>query len=359
MESKIDLVFKSESGTTRITSTFGKPSGIDESVASRRVDSLKDTITIESPGERLVSKMVIPVLLLAYKRPKNTREIIESLAPDSKVYIFVDHDNAMNSLNEQVKDYVENLSTSNRINSRIIKRNLGPGKAMIQALDWVFQSEEMVWVLEDDVFPNEFASRYVDATSETIRLHRRLMATTRSPIREISPQGPCQTGVSSFALTNGWIVTKEIWLDFKNHLDKKLLFEFLKFIIRNPFELRIAHFYIYGGAVICRSGLVPAWDTQFLFFCLIQKVKTITPNKSCIEIRGVDSVASNTVALSGNKSEVFWKADNVAPATEVYFEKSTKNYYDQLISREIYGVRWWHIFSPVKSYLRVIKKRIV
>lgn len=354
-----NLVSKSDLGTTRITSTFEYPSGIDDSVACRRSDSLKDTITIESPRERLVSKVPIPVLLLAFKRPKNTREIINSLVPDSKVYIFIDHDDELSSLNQEVKDYVEILVTSNQVKARLSEVNLGPGEAMIHALDWVFESEEKVWILEDDVFPNEFATKYVNITSKVIDFYRHLIATTRSPVREFSPQGPNETGISSFALTNGWILTKDIWLCFKNHLDKSLWSQFLNFIVRNPSKLRIAHFYFYGGALICRGGLMSAWDTQFLFFCLLHQIKTITPNKSCIEIRGVDSVASNTIARIGTKREVFWNADEVEPDTKVSFKKSTTKYFDQVITREVYVVRWWHLFSPVKSYLRLIKKRFV
>lgn len=251
------------------------------------------------------------------------------------------------------------ISTLSNVTAHIESTNLGPGKAMIQALDWAFESEELLWILEDDVFPNSFSNDYINAVSPHVLSNRNLIATGRSPITESALSPPDKLGISSFALTNGWLLTNEVWVKFKAHLKEPLTREFLTFIFRHPFSMRREHFFFFAAATLSRNELVQAWDTQFEFFCLINNIKTITPNKSCIEIRGVDEVASNTSSDADTTSDVFWKSDTTAPSTEISFEKSTVTYFDSIIISEIYQIHWWHIFSPVKSFLRIAKKRFI
>ena len=206
---------ESFSGTTKIISILSMSSGIDERVAVKRAFSLNETIIIESPGERLVFLMAIPILLLAFKRPKNTREIFNLIASDTRVYLFVDHDEKLSDLNKDVKNLANELVDKKNTLTQIQSKNLGPGKAMIQALDWAFESEEMLVVLEDDVFPNRFAASYMDSVAPRIRQNNGLIATMRSPISKVSIDDRNTSGVSKFALTNGWLLNRETWLELK------------------------------------------------------------------------------------------------------------------------------------------------
>lgn len=281
------------------------------------------------------------------------------MARDTRVYVFVDHDKSISDLNTSVKNYAAEISTQSNVMTQIESTNLGPGKAMIRALDWAFNSEELLWILEDDVFPNAFSSEYINTVATHLLSSRNLLATARSPVTEKTLNPPDILGVSSFALTNGWLLTKDVWLKFKAHLNEPLTKEFLTFIFTHPFSIRREHFYFFAAASVSRSEIVQAWDTQFVFFCLINNIRTITPNKSCIEIRGVDDVASNTISFSGTTSDVFWKSDKTAPSTEISYENSISRFLDSMIINEIYHIRWRHIFSPVKSYLKLVKKRFV
>ena len=249
----------------------------------------------------------------------------------------------------------QEIFTSATRSSEIYSSHLGPGKAMLRALDWVFQYEEIVLVLEDDVFPNKHAEGYWELVKDIVSSSY-VLATSRSPFRDQKISNHLNSGLSKYALTNGWIVSRQIWEDFQSHQNKSLLNEFIKFIVKQPLLVRTEHFFFLAAAILGRRGIVPAWDSQFIFFVLLNKIKTITPNKSCVEIRGVDAVASNTLTNSKTIDEIFWRADDLPPATYFSNDELTNSIYDKEIKSKIYNIRWWHIFSPIKSLLRILKR---
>ena len=210
-------------------------------------------------------------------------------------------------------------------------------------------------VLEDDLFPNKHAVGYWEFVKDDV-LSSYVLATSRSPFRDQRTSDHLNSGLSKYALTNGWIITRQIWKDFQKHQKKSLLTEFIKFIVKQPFLLRTEHFFFLAAAILGRREIVPAWDSQFIFFILINKIKTITPNKSCVEIRGVDSVASNTLTNSNTTNEIFWSADDVPPAAYISKDAFINSIFDKEIKSKIYNIRWWHIFSPFKSLLRILKR---
>ncbi len=272
--------------------------------------------------------------------------------------MFVDRDQNSSKLNESVIDLArESFSTTTR-QYQIHPTHLGPGIAMLKALDWVLQYEEIVLILEDDVFPNKYAVKYWDSLRSYL-LSTTVLASSRSPFQDHTISNNLNSGLSKFALTNGWIITRQIWKEFQRHQNKPLLFEFSKFIFKKPLEVRPEHFFFLAAAILGRRKIVAAWDSQFIFFVLLNKIKTITPNKSCVEIRGVDAVASNTIAHPNTINEIFWRADDVPPAIYFSNDEETNALYDKEIKSKIYKIRWWHVFSPLKSYLRVLKKRFI
>lgn len=341
-----------------MTSRFWTSLGMDLRVEISRCLSCAETITIESPGERLEQIMGIPVLLLAYKRPQNTLEITNLISDSSTIYLFVDRDQNPSKLNDSVINLAQEFFSSATRKAQIQPIHLGPGVAMLRALDWVFQFEEIVLILEDDVFPNEHAARYWDSVKNDL-LSTSLLVTSRSPFQDRKFANSLKSGYSKFALTNGWILTRQIWEKFQTHQRHSLLAEFSKFIVKNPLGVRTEHFFFLASAMLGRRGIVQAWDSQFIFFTLLNKIKTITPNNSCVEIRGVDAVASNTIVDLTTIDEIFWKADGAPPANYLPNDKKINAIYDKEIKLNIYGVRWWHLFSPLKSLLRILKSQRV
>ena len=302
--------------------------------------------------------MGIPILLLAYKRPQNTREIANLLGASSPIYLYVDRDPSASELNKSVIDIAREFSLISDRQSLVSPIHLGPGKAIPVALDWVFQYEEIVLVLEDDVFPNQHATKYWNSVKDFV-LFEGLLASSRTPFQNNKMSDQVHSGLSKYALTNGWILSREIWQQFQAHKKKSLFSEFGKFTCKAPLTVRTEHFFFFASALLCRKGIVKAWDSQFIFFVLLNKIKTITPNKSCVEIRGVDAVASNTRINSDSSSDIFWSADELPPTFSRSWDNQVNAIYDHEIESNIYKIRWWHVFSPAKSLIRILKHYFV
>lgn len=103
------------------------------------------------------SKSQLPVLIIAYKRPKFLRRlfsIIEKLDFNIKLYIFIDgYINESDKL--KVIECIE-LSKGFCIENKLIKsskNNLGCAFGPISAINWFFEREEFGIILEDDCFP--------------------------------------------------------------------------------------------------------------------------------------------------------------------------------------------------------------
>ncbi|ASY16705.1 hypothetical protein A1sIA79_00215 [Candidatus Planktophila versatilis] len=298
----------------------------------------------------------IPILLLAHKRPHNTRQIEELIPASSRAYCFVDFAGEGSNLSRDVVDFVKSTFTNPQRSYKISDAPLGPGKAMIEAIDWVFDFEERVLILEDDVFLNEYAIDFVYQSSLAIKDSTTLI-TLRSPFQDQDYVGDIPSGYSKFCLTNGWILNREAWRQFQHHRTKSLFSELVTFVIRRPTSLRIEHFFFLSASALSRKELIRAWDTQFIFFTLLNNIQTLTPNRSCVEIRGVDSVASNTLPASSHFSDVFWPASKLPPSLIFSKSRSVSKVYNAEIRDSVYKIRPRHFFSPIKSLLQIIKHR--
>ena len=99
-----------------------------------------------------------PIVLFVYNRPLHTRQTLETLkqnklAAQSTLYIFSDGAKTHNDEKavKEVRDYIRNINGFSDIIIRRREENYGLAKSVIKGINDVFETNDTVIVLEDDI----------------------------------------------------------------------------------------------------------------------------------------------------------------------------------------------------------------
>ena len=106
--------------------------------------------------------MNIPVLLIAFNRPKHTSQVLEAIMDAQPKDLYIFQDGAREGNREdwakcaEVRQVVVELTKDAGINvhTNHSEKNLGCGPGPMTALNWFFSENEMGIVLEDDAVPH-------------------------------------------------------------------------------------------------------------------------------------------------------------------------------------------------------------
>lgn len=103
----------------------------------------------------------VPILILAFNRPKETQQVFERVRSIKPKYLFVGIDGPRetnaddNELCKMVQDvFLHQIDWDCEIKTLFRKQNLGCRKAVSSAIDWFFNQVEYGIILEDDCIPN-------------------------------------------------------------------------------------------------------------------------------------------------------------------------------------------------------------
>ena len=163
-----------------------------------------------------------PVLLIAFNRPDTTQRVFEQIrkAQPHKFYYAVDaprpsKGEAEKELNEQVKEIAKFVDWPCELKTLFRTRNCGCGYGPSEAIDWAFENEDKLIVLEDDCVPTQSFFRFCDEMLE------RYYSDTRVNI--ISGRSHHQGSkffeekdymFTHYAHTWGWATWKRAWKQF-------------------------------------------------------------------------------------------------------------------------------------------------
>src|SRR5438270_3901585 len=121
------------------------------------------------------------VLLLAFNRPRPTRQLVEALAPVAPPLVYAAADGPRSGVVEdqercdQVRSILSSLPWEHELRTLYRDENLGCGVAVSQALDWFFANETEGVILEDDIVPHPSMYGFMAQMLERYRHDDRVM----------------------------------------------------------------------------------------------------------------------------------------------------------------------------------------
>lgn len=241
-----------------------------------------------------------PVLLIAWRRPQTTKQVINALRPaaPTRMYVACDGPNperngeaekveATRALIEQAIDWpcaVETLYSN---------QNQGCRLGVSRAISWFFEKVEEGIILEDDCVPHPDFFPFCATLLEHYRQDERIWCINGNNVQEGHWRGDGSYYFSHYPHSWGWASWRRCWEHFDGDLDQWTPLKtsgLIDHVFEDPLERQ------YWSSIwnrLLEEGLPDTWDFQWLFTCLTQSGLSLTPNTNLVSNVGLGVDATN------------------------------------------------------------------
>lgn len=241
-----------------------------------------------------------PILFLTFNRINTTEKVfkvIKEVKP-SKLYLASDGHRETKPNEENVVLSVRNFLIKNidwqcEIKTLFREKNLGCGKAVSDAIDWFFRSEEAGIILEDDCLPTISFFRFCDELLEKYADDERIMHISGDNFQNGKLRGSGSYYFSRISHIWGWATWRRAWrlYDFEiksldNFIDQKVFLDIWQ-------NRRISKYWLKQFKKVSK-GEIDTWDYQWNYCLIINNGLSILPNVNLVENIGFSSEATHT-----------------------------------------------------------------
>jgi hypothetical protein len=276
-------------------------------------------------------KESIPVLILAFIRPVETKQLVESLVNlgVSKFYISIDGPrNSVDAATQSsMRNEIEIFLSSQQVEWQIQQSrfNLGVRKGVLNGLDWFFQNEERGMILEDDLVIDhcflEYCDRYLGEISQSDLIW---MISGMQLLDEFTD---CATPIlSNYPMIWGWATTSKKWQEMRESLEN------LKPLNPRRFGIQRSYFWNRGLERV-NSEVLDTWDLPLALAFIWEKRFCLISNQNLVKNIGYGSTASHTAKAGFPLNHPIGKLDSsVVDIQEIDYSVD----YDRLLEIKVF-----------------------
>jgi hypothetical protein len=237
----------------------------------------------------------ISVLLVAYQRPENVKEILSRVvaAGIKNIYISLDFPKIPNpeSLRrrEEILKTVEQFAIKPQLQIKlsVFSQNVGCGVAVIKACDWFFDSVDLGVVIEDDCIPTPGFFSYMQLALVTLKYSEDCFTASGSRLHP-PPKDGARWELNTFPIFWGWGSTSDRWKYLSEQIRAPLP-SFWKY----PSPYSVQSIYWRAGSRRVREGFVDTWDTLISELFYRRRIKNLSPPSSLVQNIGDDEHATH------------------------------------------------------------------
>lgn len=219
----------------------------------------------------------IPILLIAFNRPKYLGKLIEKLKiiQPKKIYIALDGPRPNipedKKLCKEVKlIFEQKINWDCLIKKKYEKKNLGTKKAVYSAISWFFKNEKMGIILEDDIEPDLTFFKFTEELLVKFENENKIKMISGNNYIKNSSLPKNSYYFSQTPATHGWATWKRAWDEVDiNMSDWHKNDNFLKMLLFFKFNITRSH-YFYKKFQLSFRNLIDLWDYQF-FYSIIKR----------------------------------------------------------------------------------------
>ena len=191
---------------------------------------------------------------------------------------------------------------------KILKRdkNFGCKAAVIGAIEWVFEMENLVIIIEDDIeFDENFIHFCNKNLSENNNNESILAICGYNPVISSSMQNTNKVMeiVSSYPLLWGWATWKEKWLE-NYEIDPKINLQTIARFFKNNNYNFVFTLFILINIFKIKIKRLDTWDYQLFLSSVIKKKKFIIPSHNLTKNLGFREDATHTKLNLGDMSTI-------------------------------------------------------
>jgi len=247
-----------------------------------------------------MTQITTPVLLLTYKRPQLARQVLDKIIASGVTKLYFASDGPKNDqdgiLVKEVRQLINNIPNSIKLKKRFLKSNHGSRAAVVGAINWVFETEEQVIILEDDCLPEKSFFSYAQALLTKYHSDTRVFHISGHSLFSNLPSNPSYY-FSNIPHVWGWATWKRAWRAYRAN------FEDLSLYLTTPHyqtlfksETNIQQCINTFNQV--QSGLLDAWDYQWTFTLWMEHGLAITPHNQLVKNIGFGPDATHTKSVN-------------------------------------------------------------
>ena len=293
------------------------------------------------------SLLDVPVLIIAYRRPRILQNILNICAKNkvSSIYVLLDGPKK-NSPKPALDDYddiksiVENFNRGykGKMHTHFRDNNVGCASSVLSGCDWIFQTEENAIILEDDCIPGDDFFNFSIKSLQFMESKKDIWLSCGT---QFAPEELFQDSwtLSKYALTWGWTTNRNKWNEMRAAIGGN------QNLMKGNFLYREISYWN-AGARRARCGYADVWDTLLAQQMLLHKKFAILPKVSLVSNVGFDAIATHT------KRESQWmelKSRNLSEPEmpPVYSEEIS-----QWLSKHLFQIQLKHILTTkVKKFI--------
>ena len=242
-----------------------------------------------------------PVLLIVWRRPKETIKVLDSLRKIKPTKIFISCDGPrLGNQDEAIKVKKtqevckEFINWDCEVKWQIYETNLGCKMGVATAINWFFDNVKEGIILEDDIVAHPDFFIFCQNLLKKYRLDRRVWCISGSNNQDNIKRGEGSYYFGKIPLIWGWATWKDRWdecdVDIKNwpHIKStNILTNIFKDQIEKAYWMNIwDNFY--------KNGSPDTWDYSWVLTCLINNALIAIPNNNLINNIGFNSDATHT-----------------------------------------------------------------
>lgn len=243
--------------------------------------------------------MNTPIALIIFNRPKQTKEVFETLRKikPTKLYVIADgprHENERDAC-EKARAIIDTIDWECDLKKKYSDKNLGCGINESKGLDWVFENEETAIILEDDCLPDDTFFRFCTELLEKYKDDKSVMHISGNFFQQKNKNFRDNHSYYASILPHvwGWATWRRAWQKYDYNLtswpqtkkDGSLIPWF-----NNP----AAYEYWSGIWDEYKTYEVNNYDARWVFACMINHAICINPTVNLITNIGFDESATHT-----------------------------------------------------------------
>ncbi len=246
----------------------------------------------------------VPVLLLTWRRPDTTRQVLEALRPVAPSKLYVASDGPRNEAEAEDVQATRDLITEFidwpcLLKTRFHPVNQGCQLGVSSAITWFFEQEEAGIVLEDDCVPHPDFFPYCRELLERYRHDTRIWC-----ISGDNYQDGCWRGDGSYYFSRynhcwGWATWKRCWSQYPTHQqlweEVKASPSFQQSMFEDPLERQ---YWITIWEKLFSTGIPDSWAYRWSLVCMANSGLTALPNQNLVTNIGFGDDATHTTGLA-------------------------------------------------------------
>lgn len=242
---------------------------------------------------------VPPILVIIFNRPEFTQklfEVISQIQPE-KLYVISDGPRNEEEALEVKKSRAifKTISWPGQVKYNYADTNMGLRQRISSGIDWAFEYEEKLIILEDDCIPHPSFFRFCDELLSKYENDTRVMTINGCNLNPaLSTSLPTSYFYSKYANSWGWATWKRAWSLYDRDLsgldDREVLKNF-SYFFTNSWRADI-YWHYYLNRV--KNSKINSWAYRWMFSLWIQNGLAIVPKNNLIQNIGIDERSSNT-----------------------------------------------------------------